>query len=733
MHLVKWIRKNMSKLMAVFVILIMIAFIMPSVLNQLAKPRMRGAESAMWLYGTDKKITVDDVRQATAELAVLRGLYANEFLLRQQDLKMIFLGQVLFPESSQAVGLSNEIKKLSLQNQFYIDLSKIDDFFSQARGRPELFWILLKAEARNAGCIVLPEQASGLLSKLISQVTNNQEDAAVVVKRVCLTNNMSDEQGLAAFADVLSVIVYARIVGDAENITEAQLENTFARLKEKINIEFVAFNAEDFLDKVSEPDDEQIAAQFEKYKNYLPGTITDDNPYGFGYKLMPRVAMDYTIVKLEDVKKLVARPTEEEAEDYYQHNLERFTEQVPVDANDPNSKTETRQKSYAQMADIIKEGLYAQKVSSEATKILNKVVEQAEAGLESLDFEKASLEEFKSKAGDYKAPAESASKEYNIKIYTGRTALLSAEEIQTNQHLGSLAMAGQSRIPVRLTRLAFAVKQLGDEASKLGPFDPAVPKMYVTFGPLANTMNDIMAIVRVVEAADSAVPADIGFSYQKNLPEILESSGKQDKTFVLKDVVAKDCKKIQGLKVAEQTAKEFLETVKKQSWDAALEKINASYGKKTGSEPNKKTFAIQTWNDRSRVSQMDIEVTKMKASGLPGLTNLVNQSVIYGKLMDTFYRRYEDMQTKNEKPPIIINFEPQFSCYAVKSLTCTFGTIENYEKLRQQLAFQQDYIDSQSMAIEHFMPDNILKRLNLRPAREPNKPADSNNANGENQ
>jgi len=91
------------------------------------------------------------------------------------------------------------------------------------------------------------------------------------------------------------------------------------------------------------------------------------------------------------------------------------------------------------------------------------------------------------------------------------------------------------------------------------------------------------------------------------------------------------------------------------------------------------------------------------------------------------------VQAKKVNLPAIINFEPRFSSYVVKSLTRDSGTIEDYAQIRQQLAFQQDYTDSQSTAVEHFLPDNILKRLNLRPAQEPNKPADSNNANGENQ
>ena len=734
MHLVKWFRKNMTKLMAIFVILIMIAFIMPTVLQQLSKPRNIGLENAMWLYGKDKKITVNDMRQATTELAVLRGLYVNRFLISQPDLKLMLLGQLLFPETVPAAALSDELKKMTVQDHYYISPSRIDDFFAQSHGRPELYWIGLKYEASQAGCAVSSAQAGEILNRLIPQMTNNQIDAATAVKRICSANGMTDEQGLTAFADVLSIVIYSRIVSDSENVTESQMENMFARAKVKVSAEFVPFKAEDFLNKASEPDDAQIMAQFEKYKNYLPGTISEDNPYGFGYKLMPRISLDYMIIKLEDVKKLVTKPTEEEVEDFYQHNLERFTEQEPVDVNDPNSKTAARQKSYAEVAEAIRDGLYARKVNSQGTKILNKAVEQAESKFESLDLEKMGVEGIKSKAGDYTAAAEASSKEFNVKIYTGRTALLSTEEIQSNKDFGTLMMAGQSRMPVRLTRLAFSVKQLGSEASKLSPFDPPMPKMYVSFGPLSDTTGNIMAMVRVVDTTGSAVPADIGFSYQRNLPEISEDAKAENKVFILKDNVIKDCKRLQGLKFAEDAAKNFLETVKKQSWDDALAKINGSSGKKGKAEPEKKTFAIQTWNEVGRVSQMDIEAIKMRIAGSTSTENVVNQAIIYGKLINAFYSKSEDMQAKNEKPPTIIEFEPTLSCYAVKSLSCSSVSIDEYQKVRQQLAFQQDYIDSQSMAIEHFMPENILKRLNLKPVKEPNKPgADSNDINaGEN-
>ena len=56
MHLVKWIRKNMTRLMAVFVILIMVAFIMPGLLQKLSRPDY-SRNPVMANYAGDEQIT----------------------------------------------------------------------------------------------------------------------------------------------------------------------------------------------------------------------------------------------------------------------------------------------------------------------------------------------------------------------------------------------------------------------------------------------------------------------------------------------------------------------------------------------------------------------------------------------------------------------------------------------------------------------------------------------------
>ncbi|MGB8227023.1 MAG: hypothetical protein WCE45_09220 [Sedimentisphaerales bacterium] len=743
MHPIKWIRQNQTKLMAVFVILIMIAFVMPTLLSQLAKPHLKGPERAMWLFDKDKKINLNDIRAASSELAAMRMLYIDKFLVSQQDLRFVLLGHLIFPEAVPPAALNDEIKNIVAQNRLRVSSARINDLFEQTRGRAELFWILLKAEAKNAGFTVPPQRAGEILGELIPKITNNRIDAQTLVRNAGQVNGMTDDGVLSTFTNILAIISYARAITDTEDVTEGQMANLAVRANETINAEFVDFSSETFIDKTSEPDEAEIAGQFEKYKNYYADTITEENPCGFGYKQKPRVALEYIIIKLEDVKKLVTPPTQEETEEYYQQNIARFTEQVPKDVNDPNSKFIKRQRSYAEVADIVRDFLFNGKAGTKAKNILDDVVEQAQAGFESLNFETAAAQQFKEKMTDYSAPAEKIAKQNNIKIYTGKTAPLAAEEMQQDRCLGSLMMQTQSKVPTSLTRLAFAAEQLGSEAAKLGPFDPPKPRIYVSFGPLIDSMGTIIAMVRVIEAENSAVLTDINFSYEKNLPAVFEDKQQKEKTFVLKDKVKQDCRKLAAFETARQKANEFAELAKNKGWDAAIEKFNSLYpsrlsppkSAKDGSE-TPKTFKIQKWDQKTRVSQTDVEIAKIWAAQLPGIEHIINQRAIQAKLMDKFYSlllptkvRLEDANT-----PAVIEFQPLLSCYVIKSLSRIPVTTDEYEASRQQIAYKENFILAQSMTIEHFMPDNIIKRLNFRPVaaepNEPNNPAKQNDANG---
>ena len=718
MHLVKWFRKNMTKLMAIFVILIMFAFIMPTLLNQLAKPRSSGPGRAMWNYDKDGKISFNDIRRATSELAVLRSLYIDRFLFGQRDLKYILLGELLFPESFQGAGMSDEMKGIAMQNQLKISPSRIDDFFEQSRGRAELFWILLREESKKAGCTASPKQAGEILRLIIEKMTGNKVDAATLVRNACQASQMTEDDVLTAFADVMAIVSYARIAADIEDITETEMASAAARAGEKFSAQFVEFNAKTFADQLAEPTEKEIVEQFNKYKDYFQDITTQDNPCGFGYKQKARVTIEYAIVKLDDAKKLVTTPTEEEAEDFYQHNLEQFIEKVPVDANDPNSQMIQRQKSYAEVASLIKDALLGRKINAKAVKILSDLIESAEAEYSSLDFEKAAVGQFKEKAKDYSAAAEKIAQQNNIKIYTGKTGLLTADDFQLSQPLASLMMRGQSRIPTRLVKIAFASEQLGDEAIKLGPYEPAKPKMFVSIGPMFDNMGSIVAMVRIIDTAKSFVPENLDFSYERNLPQISENQQKLENTYSLRQNLQQDCKYLKAFATACQKADEFVKLAQDKGWEKAIKKFNTDYPAEDAADAN--TFDLQKWENRSRISQSDIEMARLSMGNSPSSEKFIQQSIAYGKLIDSFYSQFKNESETAAEVPVVIKFEPLLSCYALKSLNRTFTPIESYEAYRQQIAYRRDYVMGQSMVFEFFMPDNILKRAKLRPARESN-------------
>jgi hypothetical protein len=315
-------------------------------------------------------------------------------------------------------------------------------------------------------------------------------------------------------------------------------------------------------------------------------------------------------------------------------------------------------------------------VGTKAAKILNDIVEQAQAGFESLPFETADVNLFREKLTDYTEAVEKVSQQNKIKIYTGKTAPLPAEEIQQDRCLGSLIIYGQSRLPTNLVKMAFAAEQLGEEASKLGPFDPAKPKMYVSFGPLVDSMGTIIAMARVIEVENSAVPSDINLSFQKNLPSVFEDEQQKEKTFVLKEKVKQDCRKLKAFETARQKANEFAELAKNKGWDNAIEKFNSLYPAQTslpksakdGNE-TQKTFKIQNWNNKSRISQADIEIARIRTAHMPGVETLINQSTIHAKLMDNLYSLFKPNEIQLENVPAVVEFKPQLACYVIKSLS----------------------------------------------------------------
>ena len=768
MNLVKWFRKNNKKVMAVVVIVIMFGFIGGGTLLQQLSQRATGRHKTIAYFGDNKKITNNDLSLARRELDVLRSL-AADVLLRNQDLRGILLGELLFAEQQTSPALINHIRQTIRTNRYRISDKQINDMYR--RSVPSnIYWLLLKNEAQLAGIRVPNEQAGELLGQVIPQLFNGQTYSQLIgILRD--RYGLPEKQLLAIFSELLAIMQYAQMICSNEDVTSSQITQAVAAEQESIDAELVAFDPTVFASSIENPASSIEQEHFDKYKKFSPSAVSEENPYGFGYKLPDRVQLEYLIVRLDDVRTLVEPPTNQQKEDYYNRNREQlFTEQVPSDPNDPNSPLNQRIKSYAEVSDMISDRLLNDKINSTANRIIQEAKTITEAGLEDTDIEPATLtdEQFKEKAGDYKTTAEQLSEKHNCKLYAGRTGLLSPIDMQIDEYLARLYLEGQGQSPVSLAQIVFAVGDLA--ASELGPFDVRKPRMYENIGPLKDLLGSarfglldssgqIMAIIRVIKTIKAVEPQSIdqtfstsSLEFDPNQPSTQNGAEGEDEAenlYSVKEKVTEDLKKLAARDITKSKAEEFIGLAAKDGWDTAIDKFNELYGKQTGQDPNdpnaseisneeksvSEPFKLQNLTGLRRISRATLQTLIVQTAGNPAAQFFLNQQKNHRRFVEQLYSLIPQDSNTVDTVPLVIEFKPDMSFYCIKNISVKRITLQEYEKTKAMQIQREDYTQSESLAAVYFNPENILTRMSFRPAPAGNKrdparadeePADAN-------
>jgi len=757
MNLVRWFRKNNKKVMAVVVIVIMFGFIGGGTLLQQLSQRATGLHKTIAYFGDNIKITNNDLYLARQELDILRSL-ATDVLLRNQDLRGILLGELLFAEQQTSPALINHIRQTIRTNRYRISDKQINDMYR--RSVPSnIYWLLLKNEAQLAGIRVPNEQAGELLGQVIPQLFNGQTYS----QRIGILINqygLPEQQLLAIFSELLAVMQYAQMVCSNEDVTSSQITQAIATEQESIDAELVEFNPTVFAEDQAQISNEEMLEHFNKYKKFLPSAVSEENPYGFGYKLPDRVQLEYIVVRLDDIQKLISPPTQQQKEDYYQKNREQlFTQQVRTDPNDPNSPLRQETKSYAEVSDIISEQLLKDKINSTANRILQEAKTITEVGLEDTDIEPATLtnEQFKERAGNYKTTAEQLSEKHNFKLYAGRTGLLSPIDMQTDEYLARLYVEGYGQNPVSLAQIAFAVGDLA--ASELGPFDVRKPRMYENIGPLKDlwgspwsglqdVSGQIMAIVRVIKTIKATEPQSIDQTFSTSSLEFdPNQEDAAENIYSVKEKVTEDLKKLAAMDITKSKVEEFIGLAAKDGWDKAIDKFNELY--KTSQDPNDpnaseisiaekgvtEPFKLQNLTGMRRISKSILQTLTAQTAGNPAAQSFLNGRKNHRRFIEQLYSLLPQDSNTVDAVPLVIEFKPDMSFYCIKSISIKRITLEEYEKTKAMQIQREDYTQSESLAAVYFNPENILKRMNFRPAlassnREPagagEEPADAN-------
>jgi hypothetical protein len=735
MNLVKWLRKNNSKIMAIVVIVLMIGFIGGSSLRYILRGS-GGLNKAAAYYGSNIKIRGYDVLQAQHEMDILRMLQSEKILqafgvpiYKTPDFHALALGELLFSDQRPTPEIISHFEQTSARYQYRISNKEIDALYERT-APTYYYWYILDREAQSAGFKVPNETAQAILAEAMPQII--KQSYSQYIGNLMKNNVISEDQILTTFSKLLAILRYSHAVCAGQDLTIQQLRHTATWQEQSLGIEFVRFDSNDFIESQPNPSEEQLTGQLEKYKQSFPHEITEANPYGFGYKLPARVQLEYLFLKLDDIKKIVKKPTFDELESFYNSNKERaFTEQVKLDPNNPKSETESRTKPFSAVADDIAEYLLQKKINDKATSIIQEARTLADGTLQDIndtELEKRSIEERKKLTGDFAKVAEQLGLKNNIKIYHGQTGELSAEEMQTNKTLSSLFIEGYAG-RIRLAQAVFAVERLS--LSELGPYETIRPRVYLSLGPVMDSAGKIEAIVRVIKTEKESVPETINVSYSTKSIVIDPNQEKTDeKIFSLKKNVTTDLKRLAALNTAKSKADEFLALAladpnKEKGWTNAVEKFNELFGKAKTSDSNdpnstaavklaNQTFKLQDLPSLRKLSKETRYTMALQNAGNPALETVKSLYDKEAKFIDLLFSLASKDSNSTGFKPVVVEFKPDMSYYVIKNISVTPFWKENYERIKAISSFTEDHVETQSLALVHFNPANILKRMNFK-------------------
>lgn len=709
--------------MAVVVVIIMVGFIGGEYIRQLGRKRL-GLKDAVAYVGADTKITNHDLQTAGMELDILRLVGAGEILsnvylplYNVPNFQPLFLGQLLFADRTISPAIIEVAKQITSINRYAISSKQINDIYRTA-APAHLYWLVLKTEAQQAGVRVPNEIAGKLLAAAIPKLFNGTSYSQLIgslIKR----RGIPEERILATFAKLLAVVQYASMACSAENLTAQQVRHAISFEGETIDAEFVKFDSEAFADDQPEPAEQQIAAHFDRYKGFAANVISDENPYGFGYKLADRLSLEYLVIKLDDVKGIVKPATQAETEEYYQKNRGKFVEQIPTDPCDPNSPLEQRIKNYSEVALTIAEQLWQQQINSTTEMILQQARTITEANIENLETGPENLtgEQLKQLAGDYNTAAEQLSKEYDVPVYSGRTGLLDVNEVRSENYLGRLFVQTNSPNPIWLSNLLFASEPFGDSEPDF--FDVPKARLYENIGPAKDVISEIMLLARIVEVQKASEPEGLEQTINKN-GVVFDSAGeKQGKIYSVKEKVIEDLKKLTAMAEAKARADKFVIQVANYGWDDALKKLNKTYKRRYSLESDEPdVFSILPASQLKRISASEFETIVAQSSGKPQAQlqlAMVRKKALFANML---YNLVPADANSLGTVPLVMECRPDMSYYCLKNLSINRITKEDFENVKAIEVYRQDIIASQSAAAVHFNPENILARMNFRAAKQ---------------
>ncbi|HSI36973.1 MAG TPA: hypothetical protein VK986_25530, partial [Tepidisphaeraceae bacterium] len=370
--MIKYFRKNQKKAMAIFGILLMIAFALPIGMGQMNRGG-GGDRAAGTVLG--KPVTYNDSVRFKNEWRALREHYGPMGLA-------LALGSVPTGESALVVqGLTNARLRQAAS-----------EIIRNYGPTPQLWQILSQSQPPQMRAI---GDAVYVGAGIFEQIEAN-EDAFMLLVREAEANGIgADDETITAILaaemggqappdagtpegreyqnrrallrDFLKVIGSARRAATVAKVSQPLRSYLMGTQAQQLAVNVLEFDAKDFLAQAPAPTEDEVKAHFDKYKD--KDAKADETP--FGYKIPNRVKFDAIAISADEVKKAIKPVQGEDVAEYYYAN--KGTPAIPTTREVFALGDGTRPKTLAESADEIRERLTTERITQLTTAVRDAV------------------------------------------------------------------------------------------------------------------------------------------------------------------------------------------------------------------------------------------------------------------------------------------------------------------------------------------------------------------------
>lgn len=477
--MMKFFRKYMKQLLAVFMGLLLVIWLAGDALTSLLDTRRRELSIPRGeIFG--KPVKLMDMQPVFNELHVLSAL----------DVPW----QMVWMYPAQRLSLSEDHLRMNVR--------QIRDTAKHPLIEDE--WYMLDAEARHRQVFVTQEAVDQF-----KQGHGDSEARLISIQRHYNLSTREVDEAIRSFVRVLEAV---RQAGEGVKVSEADIQDFVRQTREQAKVNVVLFDSSKFEDKTYQPTEQEMKDLFERGKDRDPvlGSMTE-----FGYRRPERVQVEYIQVNAAELARKLPNLTDDEAFSYWSDHKSEFLKPSTRPASSPaTTQPEARQPygTFTEARSQVFEKLKANKAREEALRLARDMI--ARLG-------RAWSDAPATQPGGYRQPPESEKSDQvypaMVKImqarYPGalkyaRTTLTDAQGLMVNMEIGrARAYAGTNR-PVSFWDVAFMV--CGLEADREADPDRArlFRNVYETCSePLVDRQDNAYVFRNVAAAPRQAPPA----------------------------------------------------------------------------------------------------------------------------------------------------------------------------------------------------------------------------------